>query len=65
MFISIDFQRDGQIRVFAKVGDETVSVTAPANRLQILLPSVVFDEVLGRMRQFVELNAQAPRLKAV
>lgn len=51
MFISIDFNRDGRVRVYASnnSGGETVSVVAAADQLPRLLPPDVYTEVRNRI----------------
>ena len=63
--LQITFNRDGRISVFAIEDGITISVTAPINQLQAVLPPATFTAVRERMVAFIEQTPQAPRLQVV
>lgn len=60
--LQITFNRDGTVSLFAIDGDTTISVTAPINRLQALLPAATFAAVRDRMASFLDITTQAARI---
>ena len=65
MSISIDFQENGKVRIFAMQDGNTVSVTTDANRMPALIPSATLETVRGLMAEFLDLTATGPKLKSV
>lgn len=63
--ISITFNRSGDVTVYASNDGITLNITAPINQLQSVLPAATFDLVRERFAAFLEITAQAPRIKAV
>lgn len=63
--IQVTFNTDGTVGIYASQDDVRFSVTAPANRLQSVLPPTTFDSLRDHMAGLLEITAQAPRLRTV
>lgn len=62
----ITFENDGKIRVYVySAGGDSISVSAPVNKLAELLPSTVLQAVRDRCAAFVDSTLpREPRLVA-
>lgn len=65
MSLSIDFQDNGKVRIYASQDGDTVSVTADANRVRAMMPGATLDALRDRCAEFLDLTATAPALRDV
>lgn len=62
--IDVSFNDDGTVKIFAMQNGVILSVTAPANQLQALLPAHLFEDITARMAAFLALYPGVKRMGA-
>ena len=66
MHISVTFNSDGRVGVFAMYDGTSINVTTEANNLQRMLPGAVYEAVMERVQLLLAVQSNhAQRIEAV